>query len=138
MFQFVYVSSAVLLFSDEDLKNLLEVSRRRNQECGVTGLLLYVRGNFIQLLEGRQEDVLATRARIEADKRHRGIVPLLEGWSEKREFPDWSMGFELVREEDRATLPGLSDFLERNSDPSAQQSGALKLLEFFRELNVKK
>ncbi len=138
MFQFVYVSSAVVLLSDEELKNLLEVSRRRNRECDVTGLLLYVSGNFIQLLEGRQEDVLATRARIEADKRHRGIVPLLEGPCAKRDFPDWSMGFESIREEDRATLPGLSDFLERKSDPAAEWSGALKLLEFFRELNMKK
>jgi hypothetical protein len=124
-----------LAFTDRDLKNLLETSRRHNEACQITGLLLYVYGNFIQLLEGRKEDVLAMVDRIGEDTRHRGMIRLLEADCAKREFPDWSMGFESVSPMDADTMPGLSDFLRREPGPSVRQSSALKLLEFFREIN---
>ena len=133
MYQYVYVSSETNRFTDDQLTELLKVSRRKNSACDVTGLLLYVSGNFIQLLEGEKEHVLATRTRIEADPRHRGMNTLLEGACEKRDFQDWSMGFKKVDGSDK--LPGSSDFLAKNIDQTAQRSGALQLLEFFKELN---
>jgi hypothetical protein len=135
MYQYLYVSSAVELFSESQLQELLEVSRARNLSSGVTGVLLYVRGNFIQLLEGEQADVEATRARIAADPRHRGLITLLEGDCDRRDFPDWSMGFPCLNEAQAAQLPGYSDFLTTSAGRDASQSGARKLLDFFRELN---
>ena len=135
MYQYMYVSSAVGLFDDARLEELLENSRARNLGCGVTGLLLYVSGNFIQLLEGDRADVEATRRRIAADPRHRGIITLLESECEAREFPDWSMGFHRVNEMEGNALPGYSDFLRQSADPATRQSSARKLLDFFRELN---
>jgi hypothetical protein len=135
MYQYVYVSSEFNRFTEEQLKELLEVSRRKNNECGVTGLLLYVSGNFIQLLEGEKEHVLATRARIEADPRHRGMTTLLDEPCEKRDFQDWSMGFKKIETADGEKLPGYSDFLTRHIDKSEQRSAALRMLGFFKELN---
>jgi hypothetical protein len=134
MYQFVYVSSSVNLFSDAQLADLLDVSRRRNAACDVTGLLIYINGNFIQLLEGAWEDVAATRARIETDPRHRGIITLLEGECDGRDFKDWSMAFKKLDGPTATDLPGYSDFLHRDTDESAQRSAALRLLQFFREL----
>ena len=54
MFYTVYVSSAVDLFSDEELLKLLDVSRKNNQALDVTGMLLYKGGNFMQFLEGEK------------------------------------------------------------------------------------
>jgi hypothetical protein len=136
MFQYVYVSSAVVPFNGSQLQDLLTVSRDRNQECGLTGMLLYLHGNFIQLLEGEKEAVVATRERIGKDPRHRGMITLLETECEKRDFPDWSMGFENIEGPEAAKLPGYTDFLQRSVDRSREHSGALKLLEFFREINV--
>jgi hypothetical protein len=135
MYQFVYVSREVMRFTDEQLQDLLKVSRRKNSACQVTGLLLYVSGNFIQLLEGAREDVLATRDRIAADTRHRGMNTLLDGPCEKRDFQDWSMGFEKVGGSEADKLPGYSDFLTQTAGESAQGSAALRLLEFFRKLS---
>jgi hypothetical protein len=134
MYQFVYVSSAVNLFSDSQLADLLDASRRRNASCGVTGLLVYLNGNFIQLLEGAREDVAATRVRIETDPRHRGMITLLEGDCDGRDFENWSMAFEKLDDPTAAELPGYSDFLRRDTDESAHHSAALRLLQFFREL----
>lgn len=118
------------------LKHLLEVSRSRNSASGVTGLLLYANGNFIQLLEGEKEDVLATRARIEEDPRHRGLVVLLEGPCEKRDFQDWSMDFRKVNKADGDMIPGFRSFFAEKSDLSEKRSAAVRMLEFFRELNT--
>jgi hypothetical protein len=134
MYQYVYVSSEVYRFTEAQLKDLLEVSRRKNSACDVTGLLLYLSGNFIQLLEGSKEDVLATRARIAADTRHRGMNTLLEGPCEKRDFQDWSMGFERLEGPEAGKLPGYSDFLSKAPGDSAHQSAALRLLEFFKKI----
>jgi hypothetical protein len=135
MYQFVYVSSAVSPFTDELLNALLDVSRRRNSACNVTGLLLYANGNFIQLLEGEHVDVLATRARIEADQRHRGMVVLLEGPCAQRDFADWSMAFRKVDGPEAEKLLGFSTFFAQKADPAAQRSAAVRMLEFFKELN---
>jgi len=134
MYQYVYVSSEAYRFTEMQLLNLLNVSRRKNTACGVTGLLLYLSGNFIQLLEGAKEDVLATRARIATDNRHRGMNTVLEGPCEKRDFQDWSMGFERLEGPEAETLPGYSDFLSKDADDSVHQSAALQLLEFFKRI----
>ena len=135
MYQFVYVSSEVIRFTDEQLNELLAVSRRKNSACGVTGLLLYIHGNFIQLLEGAREDVLATCARIAADPRHRGMNTLLEGPCEKRVFADWSMGFKKVEGPEAEKLPGYSYFLSESDEESTRGPASLQLLEFFRKMN---
>jgi hypothetical protein len=134
VYQFVYVSSEVITFTEERLAHLLEMSRRKNSECGITGLLLYVNGNFIQLLEGAKEDVLATASRIRADNRHRGMNTLLDAECEKRDFGNWSMGFKRLEGLEAETLPGYNDFLSQEADKSAQHSAALQILEFFKEI----
>jgi hypothetical protein len=48
----IYFSSSVKLFQEEDMVNLLQQSRRHTSEVGITGVLLYVRGQIIQVLEG--------------------------------------------------------------------------------------
>lgn len=49
MYQLVYLSSAVELFREEELKDLLATSRLNNEKLHVTGMLLYHEGNFIQV-----------------------------------------------------------------------------------------
>jgi hypothetical protein len=135
MYRLVYVSSAVNLFSEDQLKELLEVSRRNNGADGITGMLLYVEGNFIQVLEGEQPVVLKTHDRIAKDPRHTGLITLLQGDQAEREFADWSMGFKKVQASDAASLPGYSDFLSKGTDMAKQRSAALRLLENFRQIN---
>lgn len=107
----VYVSSAVKLFSDEELIQLLEASRQNNSKIGVTGMLLYKEGNFMQLIEGPEESVRSLHAKISIDPRHSGLITLLQGHQEKREFQDWAMGFQSLDAAGVRQLPGYSDIL---------------------------
>ncbi len=135
MFHLVYVSSAVKLFSEEELQQLLEISRINNSKCGITGMLLYLEGNFIQALEGEKDAVLATNLRIARDPRHRGQLTLLQGEITHREFPEWSMGYRRLDRAAGEQIPGYNDFLAQIAKPDAQRSSALRLMEHFKNIN---
>jgi hypothetical protein len=108
----VYVSSAVHLFSDEELVRLLEISRRNNTRDDIGGMLLYKDGNFMQCLEGPEDKVNALLRRVQKDPRHRGVLTLVKEQHVKREFPDWSMGFKNLQNVNLEALPGYTDFLD--------------------------
>ena len=112
-----YMSTAVDAFSEDELEQLLSSSRDRNHSLGLTGMLLYAGGHFIQTLEGPSAEVDATYARISRDDRHRNLIVALREPVEERVFPDWSMGFEVLSEEEAARLPGFNEYLEHQSLP---------------------
>ena len=93
MLQVLYVSSALDEVSDHDIQDILATSRRNNLRDGVTGMLLWADGVFIQVLEGEPKTVRALVGRIQDDKRHRNFMVVLEQASGKRLFSQWSMGF---------------------------------------------
>jgi len=135
LIQLVYVSSAARLMSRQELFELLDQSRRNNQRQDITGMLLYKDGNFMQALEGPEEAVNALHAKIQADPRHKGMITLFERPAERREFGDWSMGFQNLDELDLSGVPGYTEFLnEPLSSQGFQESGkAMKLLTLFRQ-----
>ena len=93
MLQIVYISTARQLHDAASLEAILEVSRRNNEAAGVTGLLVAGGRRFLQALEGPDAAVLATYARIHADKRHQALVLLSSSHVEARAFGDWSMAY---------------------------------------------
>lgn len=136
LFFLVYVSSATRPFSRSDLEELLATSRDNNARAGITGMLLYKEGNFMQVLEGEEEAVRAVYDKIGEDPRHRGEITLQEGFTEERQFPDWSMGFRDLLSPETRSVPGYSEFLntpltgqEFSEDPSRAQ----KLLLTFKK-----
>ena len=93
MLQLLYVSGATRPMSDADLEDILAVSRANNQRDGVTGMLLWADGVFIQILEGEPDTVRSLVSRIEGDARHRNFMVVLEQQADQRTFSEWSMGF---------------------------------------------
>jgi hypothetical protein len=94
MYRLIYKSVACAPLSETDLKKLLMGSRLRNAEAGLTGMLIYDRGTFLQMLEGDMAPVFKTFARIERDPRHKDICVLLRDPDvAERAFGDWSMGY---------------------------------------------
>jgi hypothetical protein len=91
MLQLAYISTARGLVDGKLLDDILDASRRNNVRCGVTGLLVSGGRRFLQVLEGPEQAVLTTYARIQADPRHRGIVLLSCVNVAERAFGEWSM-----------------------------------------------
>jgi hypothetical protein len=95
MYELVYNSiSEPQDISDSGLTDILAVARLRNQSLGITGLLLYHRGEFVQLLEGERDAVRQVFYDfILCDRRHTSVNLCWDFEIERRSFPDWSMGF---------------------------------------------
>jgi hypothetical protein len=89
----VYISTARELFTDEELRHLLEISRANNSSKRVTGMLLYHDGAIFQTLEGDETIIDELFARISRDGRHNSILKMFEGYGDVRYFNDWSMAF---------------------------------------------
>ena len=135
MYQIVYVSAATELFSKSGLLDLLAGSRQNNERLGVTGMLLYKEGDFIQLLEGEAPVVKALFAKIMADPRHHSTFVLFEGEVAARLFPDWSMGFRNLSDPVVLAQPGFSDFMNTPRLPERfvqDPSACLQLLAMFK------
>lgn len=136
LFGLVYASSAVHPFSKDQLVALLDVARRDNSQLGVTGLLLYADGNFMQALEGEESTVRELHDRIARDPRHSGVITLIQGPIESRSFSDWSMGFRDLRSPEIQSLPGFSAFLDvplNDRSFVTEPSRSLRLLALFRD-----
>ncbi len=129
MQEIVYVSAARKLFDTTQLKELLDVARRNNARLGVSGILLYDAGSFIQVLEGEQAVVAPLFRSIAADDRHDRVRVVREREIAARSFSEWSMGF--VSIDPRLVLPrrhGLSS----NGTVVADNAAVLELLDAFR------
>lgn len=135
MISLIYVSSAVELFSPTELVTLLEVSRRNNTLTDISGLLLYKDGNFLQVIEGEEEEIHRLHAKISRDPRHTGLITLTERVIQQRQFSDWRMGFKNLSDPGVRTLPGYSEFLNTpltGAEFAANPSRAERLLQTFK------
>lgn len=95
--------------SENELLELLEFARINNKANDVTGVLLYSEGTFMQVLEGEKENIEKLFKIIELDSRHKNIIKLVNGTSQKRNFPDWPMGFASVKAEVFQDIDGFFD-----------------------------
>lgn len=132
MYQLIYASAAVKPLNPEELATLLEKSRVKNSKVGITGLLLYHAGSFLQVLEGPEEAVDECFRRIEDDPRHTNVKVLLRDGVETSEFDEWSMGF--VDSAKSAEM--LEGFLDYNTEAEAallDEGLAKKTLKKFKE-----
>lgn len=98
----IYCSQATHDVSPDELLDLLGAARDRNQKSGLSGMLLYCSQSFLQMLEGDGSALTATYERIARDPRHTNLRVLLDADVPARMFPDWSMGFEHVDEDEIA------------------------------------
>jgi hypothetical protein len=94
MRQLLYVSKTESDIALGDLDDILTASRRNNALMGITGLLLFLDGGFLQILEGEERAVRELYTRVANDPRHRNAQVMLDREIPCRAFPDWSMGFE--------------------------------------------
>lgn len=102
MKRIIYCSQSTADVSPEELVALLELSRRNNERAGLSGMLLYCSQSFLQVLEGDEEALRTTYARILTDDRHTNLRMLMNADVAAPLFPDWTMGFEHVDDEELA------------------------------------
>jgi hypothetical protein len=88
----MYASRAATGMDPEELAAILRQSRSANPAHGITGVLCYSQGIFLQVLEGGRGAVNRLYNRIVADPRHQGSELMLYEEITERRFAGWAMG----------------------------------------------
>jgi hypothetical protein len=92
MIRLLYYSQATPGIQDQEVRDILQTARRNNPGLGLTGVLVYGGGLFVQLLEGPEAAVLRQYVKILDDRRHGNCQIIHISPAEERMFQDWSMG----------------------------------------------
>ncbi|MEO8543027.1 MAG: BLUF domain-containing protein [Burkholderiaceae bacterium] len=87
----LYASRAVDA-STEAIDAILSQSRQSNPTCGITGILCYGGGIFLQAIEGGRMAVSDLYGHIQKDARHKDVVLLHYEEITERRFGGWTMG----------------------------------------------
>lgn len=136
LFQLLYLSRTRLDWTEPELAALTADAQERNARLGLTGLLLYGNGHFLQLLEGRRQPLLLTYDRIARDARHTDLQTLLDAATTRRTFPRWAMGLlnlEVAGEVDRDRFTRIVQGLPARQPAVTDPMLALRLLKEFRD-----
>ena len=92
-FRLIYSSEATEGVGMPALEHMRAQSRARNTLRDVTGVLVFVDGVFMQILEGSRDAVAALMEKIERAPRHRSVKVFHEEDTEHRTFGSWRMAF---------------------------------------------
>ncbi|WP_309679616.1 BLUF domain-containing protein [Polaromonas sp.] len=78
--------------SAEAIEAILSQSRQHNPATGITGILCYGGGIFLQAIEGGRMAVSELYGHIQRDARHKDVVLLDYEEISERRFGGWTMG----------------------------------------------
>ena len=84
----VYMSTAVGVLRADELDRIYLRAKSTNARAGITGLLLFYEGAFLQALEGPAAGVMSLAERLRRDRRHSGMITLESQSIEERAFPE--------------------------------------------------
>ncbi|MGF1644981.1 MAG: BLUF domain-containing protein [Thiotrichales bacterium] len=130
----IYASGATKYFYKERLLELLKKAREKNVARGITGVLLFHKHSFFQVLEGEREVVRQLFAEIATDPRHARVTLIVEEAIPHRSFGSWTMGYAEISDVDINKIPGLNDFFTEGRSFADLEPGRVhKLLDAFRE-----
>ncbi|MDO8767452.1 MAG: BLUF domain-containing protein [Burkholderiaceae bacterium] len=87
----LYASRAVDA-QPEAIEAILEQSRQFNPASGITGILCYGGGIFLQAIEGGRNAISDLYGHIQKDVRHKDVVLLQYEEITERRFSGWTMG----------------------------------------------
>ena len=126
----VYVSRSTL---DDDalpaaLADIVKVASYLNREAGITGILTYHSGQFVQLLEGPPAAIDRLMIHLHFDERHQDICIVARGRIQAKEALSWAM---IAPEQDHPLRKSLGELL--SAPPQTIQPWRQLLLQMMLE-----
>lgn len=133
MLRLLYVSQITGGVAEDQIRDILESSRRNNPAQGITGVLVHGGGLFMQVLEGPEENVLRMYVRIIDDKRNGNCQIIHISPADERMFQNWSMG---VIRCDPLEFQHINELRTRRLEAVHANTFRLVLKEFVARLNA--
>lgn len=116
LYELIYRSDAVPNISEKDIENILSTARDFNKANEITGCLLFNNNQFLQLLEGEFDIVMALYDRIKKDPRNRNHMTLQMRETDYRVYPNWTMAFQSMDKSQVKSKGGVTEFTEFEAD----------------------
>ncbi|MFT6872866.1 MAG: hypothetical protein ACJAVN_001878 [Roseivirga sp.] len=116
LYELIYRSDAVPNISEKDIENILSTARDFNEANEITGCLLFNNNQFLQLLEGEFDIVMALYDRIKEDPRHQNHMTLQMRETDYRIYPSWTMAFQSMDKSQVKSKVGVTEFTEFEAD----------------------
>lgn len=109
LYELLYTSEASWELSQKELLELLRQARNKNRQSEITGLLLYHKKEFMQLIEGEKEEILKLWQTIKVDERHFFAKVIYHEPVDNRGFSEWNMAFKNLDGIVPSNLDGFSE-----------------------------
>lgn len=93
----VYMSTAIGVLRAEELDRIYLRANSANAREGITGLMLFHEGVFLQVLEGPAAGVASLMEKIRRDRRHANLIVIESGAADERSFAHSPMHFIAAR-----------------------------------------
>jgi hypothetical protein len=106
----IYASRSTESFHEHEIPDLLQQVRIANAKQEFTGMLLYICGSFLQVLEGQPEMIDAVFSKILGDKRHTEVTPIAREAIPERAFEGWTMMHKTLDPVEAGELIGEIDY----------------------------
>lgn len=106
-YRIIYSSQATATMSIADLEEILVDARTGNERRKVTGVLVYVDGVFLQILEGEEQALRSLMRSIASDSRHTGVKVFYEAEVDSPTFTSWRMAYLSATPQQMAVWAGL-------------------------------
>jgi len=135
MIRLVYISQAVVGFADEEVQNILQSSQRNNAANGITGVLVFGGGLFMQVLEGSEQAVLRLYVKILEDRRHSDCRLIHISPANERIFRQWSMA---VLDSDPLDFQRIGELRARRLESVQSQTFTNLMRDFVKKLSTGK
>ena len=91
MYRLIYKSTGVNPINWDTVESIMHASEANNQRANITGALLASNCHFLQIIEGRYEDVNDLFMRIVKDQRHCNLKLIAFHPIDARLFDSWNM-----------------------------------------------
>ena len=89
--ELLYVSFRNSSCTNSEVEKILSESIKNNGKQNITGVLLYSKDRFLQVLEGEKEQITGLYDKIKTDSRHSQAMMLSVKPIQERFFPSWQM-----------------------------------------------
>jgi FAD-dependent sensor of blue light len=108
----IYASQSTECFHEHEIPDLLQQVRLANAKHEFTGMLLYISGSFLQVLEGHTAMIDSVFGRILQDKRHTQVTLMAKESIPERAFEGWTMMHKTLDPVEAGELIGEIDFFQ--------------------------
>ena len=125
-----YVSTAAPNLSKKDIDDLLRTTEKKNNKKDFTGIFLFSKGNFLQILEGEKEHVQELFSKIKEDPRHYDVLIIFQEETGHGKFDRYTSS--IISEDTRMTNKDVESYLSlvESLDPSVRPSARYILQKF--------